>query len=55
MRNIFAGVTSSKEKPAYFKSWMSDLATVVEYVDHGLARDAKMQIKERPKIEVHEW
>ncbi len=28
------------------------MATAVEYVDLSLARDLKMQIKERPKIEL---
>ena len=32
--------------PAKLKSWMFDLATAIEYVDHGLARDLKLQIKE---------
>ena len=31
---------------AKFRSWMFDLATACEYVDHTLARDLRMQIKE---------
>ena len=31
---------------------MFDLATACEYVDHTLARDLRMQIKERPKIDI---
>ena len=37
-----------------FKSWMFELATAVEYVDHSLARDLKLQTKERPKINIGE-
>ena len=38
--------------PAKFKSWMFDLATAIEYVDHGLAKDLKLQMKVTTKIEI---
>ena len=38
--------------PAKFKSWMFDLVTAVEYVEHDLARDLKDQMRLRPKIDV---
>ena len=34
--------------PAKFKSWMFDLVTAFEYVEHDLARGLKDQIKLRP-------
>ncbi len=38
--------------PANFKSWMFDLITAVGSVDQSLARDLRVQLKERPKVEV---
>ena len=48
----FRRVDKFEGNPANLKSWMFDLATVCEYVDHTLARDLKLQIKERPKLNI---
>ena len=38
--------------PAMFKSWMFDLLTAVRSVDQSLSRDLRVQLKDRPKVEV---
>ena len=38
--------------PAKFKSWMFDLITAIGSVDQSLARDLKVQLKTKPKIEI---
>ena len=50
----FRRVDKFEGNPAKFKSWMFDLLTACEYVDPSLARDLKLQTKERPKINIEE-
>ena len=38
--------------PAKLKSWMFDSITAVGSVDQSLARDFKVQLKAKPKVEV---
>ncbi len=38
--------------PAKFKSWMFDLITAVASVDQSFAKDLKLQLKRRPKVEI---
>ena len=50
----FRRVDKFEGTPAKFKSWMFDLLTACEYVDPSLARDLKLQTKERPEINIEE-
>ena len=40
--------------PAKIKSWMFDVVTACEYMEHDMAKDLKDQIRLRPKIDVQQ-
>ena len=45
----FRRIDTFDGNPAKFKSWMFDVVTACEYVEHDMAKDLKDQIRLRPK------